>query len=404
MTAHTQAAERASRSIGRALDLPLRTLLARALLAFLFVAIPIFNPALYKAGDERLYLGTVVVIAAAALMLPSLASLRFAWIAGGLALAAAYVLETGLLRGDLGLGVVGNSYRPLHPLLVFAACAVFLLAADRERWLRVFLVGGLVGCSLAVLNTIVPAIDPFALSRPDDLGWQGDAKFITSERQAGAFVYPGNLGPYAAYVAIAAMIGLERTRARLFSLNLYTAALLFGALAIAVSGSRAAALGLVVAAGVVVWRSPWLRTPLLATGLGAAALLVGAAWAAGVLGEIVESRVFQADLSAELRIASWRAGWEPFLENPLFGGGVIPNTIDSTLFYYLGVGGLVGLALVLAMYWVTLLRPLRNGDWTALPIVLAQLAVGITQDSSGQPLASRAFAAAIFLVSSPARV
>jgi hypothetical protein len=393
-----RAPQLAARALPRAVALPLPILLGRALLLVLFLAIPVFNPAVYRAGDERLYLGTVVVVAAALLMLLSLLSNRFRWVVIGLLFAAAYVLETGLLRGDLRLGVVGNSYRPLHAVLVFCACAVFLFGANRERWLKLFLAGGLVGCSLAVLNTVVPAIDPFAVSRPDDLGWEGDSRFITSQRQAGAFAYPGNFGPFAAYVAIVALVMLEQAKRRLFSVNLYSLAFLFGALGVVVSGSRAAALGLIVAAVAVTWRTPRMRMPMLAAGLVGTALLVTAAWVAGVLGEIVESRVLDADFSIALRFESWEAGWEPFLANPLFGGGVIPNTIDSTLFYYLGVGGLVGLALVVAMYWTTILRPVRSGDWTPLPLLIAVVAVGLTQDALGQPLATWAFGAGVYLL------
>jgi hypothetical protein len=391
----------AAKSLTRSMRLPLRILLGRLLLLALLLVIPVFNPAVYRAGDERLYLGTVIVLAAAALMLPSLRDRRFSWIAAALLLAVLYVLETALLRGELSLGIAGNSYRPLHPMLVFCASAVLLFTADRTRWLRIFLAGGLAGCFLAVLNTIFPGVDPFAVSRPEDLGWYGESKFVTSERQAGAFIYPGNFGPYAAYVALAALVALEKARLRLFSTSLYTFAFFLGALGILVSGSRAAALGVVTGSVVVMWRSSRFRFPLIATAAVGSGLLIFGAWVAGVLGEIVESRVFQADLSIRLRLEAWRAGWEPFLDNPLFGGGVIPNTIDSVLFYYLGVGGLVGLALVLAMYWSTLLRPLRRRDWSSLPIIVAVLAIGITQDSFGQPLASWAFAIAIFLVSSP---
>jgi O-antigen ligase len=383
----------------RPFGLSLPVFAGRSLLLVLLVVIPMFNPALWSFGDERLYLGTVVVVAAAALMLPLLLSGRFNWIVVALVLAAAYVLETGLLRGDLRLGIVGNSYRPIHAVLVFCACAVFLAAADRDRWLGLFLAGGLVGCFLAVLNTAVPAIDPFALSRPEDIPYE--ARFISSRRQEGAFVYPGNFGPYAAYVAIAALIALERGRPRVPTFALYVPAFVFGALGVFVSGSRAAALGLAVAGLVVAWRSRRLRIPLLASAVVGTVVLVGVLWAAGVLGEIVRSRLLLADVSWELRFLSWRAGWEPFLENPLFGGGVIPNTIDSTLFYYLGVGGLVGLLLVLAMYWTTVLRPLRHRDWSGLPIGLAVVAIGITQDALGQPLATWAIGASVFLVSRP---
>ena len=65
-------------------------------------------------------------------MLPSLLSGRFDWILVGLLFGGVYVLEAGLLRDDLSLGVLGNVYRPLHAVLAFAACAVFLGAAARD--------------------------------------------------------------------------------------------------------------------------------------------------------------------------------------------------------------------------------------------------------------------------------
>lgn len=383
----------------RPLALPPRILLGRGLLLFLFVVIPVFNPEILKSLDERLYLGTVVVIAAAVLMLPSLLSDRFRWIVLALVLAALYLGETGVLRGDLRLGIVGNVYRPLHAVLAFSICAIFLVGADRDRWIKLFLLGGVVGCSLAALHAVFPAIDPFALSRPRDLGFE--SYFLQTRREEGAFVYPGNLGPYAAYIAIVALVMIERKQLRLYSINLYTAALVAGLLAIAVSGSRGAAIGFVCATSVILWRTPRLRRSVLIAGTAGVAVVALVLWHVGKLDEIYKSRFALAGFSLDQRFESWRVGWEAFKRNPLFGGGVIPNTIDSTLFYYLGVGGLVGLFLVAAMYWLTLLRPVRKGDRGSLPLVVAVATVGITQEVLGTPLTSWAIGAAVYLLARP---
>ncbi|MGZ5422730.1 MAG: hypothetical protein ACXWDF_11215, partial [Aeromicrobium sp.] len=109
-------------------------------------------------------------------------------------------------------------------------------------------------------------------------------------------------------------------------------------------------------------------------------------------------------LSLHQRFESWGVAWHAFEKNPLIGGGVIPNTIDSTFFYYLGVGGLLGILIVAAMYWLTLLRPLRNGDRGSLPIIVAVAAIGITQEALGTPLTSWAVGAAVYLLARPVTV
>ena len=390
-----------TRLVGAPFGLSPRVFLGRGLLLFLFLVIPVFNPEIFQALDERLYVGTVVVILAAALMLPSVFARRYRWILLGLVLGALWVAETTLPHGDFRIGVVGNSYRPLHAVLTFCACAVFLLGANRERWIDLFLIGGLIGCSLAVVHALVPAIDPFALSRPD---LPVESLFLETRREEGAFVYPGNLGPYGAYVAIVALVMIERKGLRAVSVNLYTAAFLAGLGAIFVSGSRGAGIGFLVAAAVVFVRSPRLRLPLLAAPVLATAVVAVILWQTGKLDEIVKSRLLLADFSWSLRFGSWDVGWEAFLKNPLLGRGAMPNTIDSTFFYYIGVGGLLGLALVAAMYWVTLLRPVRRGDRGSLPLVLAVLAVGITQEALGTPLTSWAIGAGVFLLAAPEAV
>jgi hypothetical protein len=372
------------------------------LLLVLFVVIPVFNPEILKSLDERLYVGTVVVLVAAVLMLPSLLSRRFDWIVFALIWAALYVAETGALHGDFRLGVIGNAYRPLHAVLTFSVCAIFLAGADRDRWIKLFLLGGVVGCSLAAIHAAFPAIDPFSPSRPRDIGFA--SYFLETRREEGAFVYPGNLGPYGAYVAIVALVMIERRRLRLLSINGYSAAFVAGLLAIAVSGSRGAATGLVFGLAVVLWRTPFLRRPVLIA--GAAGLVVGVLvlWQVGKLDEIFTSRFTLAGLSLHQRFASWGTAWHAFEKNPLIGGGVIPNTIDSTFFYYLGVGGLLGILIVASMYWLTLLRPLRNGDRGSLPIIVAVAVIGITQEALGTPLTSWAVGAATYLLARPVTV
>jgi hypothetical protein len=377
-----------------------RIFLGRALLLVLFVVIPVFNPEILKSLDERLYIGTVVVLAAGVLMLPSLR--RFNWIVFALIWGALYVAETGVLHGDFRLGIIGNAYRPLHAVLTFSVCAIFLAGADRDRWIKLFLLGGVVGCSLAAVHAAFPAIDPFSPSRPRDIGFA--SYFLKTRREEGAFVYPGNLGPYGAYIALVALVMIERKRLRLLSINGYSAAFVAGLLAIAVSGSRGAATGLVFGIAVVLWRTPFLRRPVLIAGAAGLVVAVLVLWQVGRLDEIFTSRFALTGLSLHQRFESWGIAWHAFEKNPLIGGGVIPNTIDSTFFYYLGVGGLLGILIVAAMYWLTLLRPLRNGDRGSLPIIVAVAAIGITQEALGTPLTSWAVGAAVYLLARPVTV
>jgi O-Antigen ligase len=379
-----------------------RIVFGRLLVLVLFVVIPVFNPEILKSLDERLYVGTVVVLAAAVLMLPSLLSRRFDWVLLGLLCAAFYAAETGVLHGDFRLGIIGNVYRPVHAVLTFSVCAIFLAGADRDRWIKLFLLGGFLGCSLAAVHAAFPAIDPFSPSRPRDIGF--DSYFLKTRREEGAFVYPGNLGPYAAYVAIVALVMIERRRLRLLSINGYSAAFVAGVLAIAVSGSRGAATGLVFGIAVVLWRTPFLRRPVLIASVAGLVVGVLVLWQVGKLDEIFTSRFGLAGLSLHQRFSSWGTGWHAFEKNPLIGGGIIPNTIDSTFFYYLGVGGLLGILILAAMYWLTLLRPLRNGDRGSLPIIVAVAAIGITQEALGTPLTSWAVGAAIYLLARPVTV
>ena len=369
----------------------------RLALLLLFLLVPLFNPPLWEPGEERVYLGLPLGLIAALACTRLVFERGYRWILAALALAIAYAFEAGILRGDLEPGILGNVYRPLSAVVVFCACVVLLRGADRELWVRLFLIGGIVGCALAVLHAMVPAIDPFGPSRPNP-----DSLYVASvRREEGAFSYPGNLGPYAAYISIVGLVTMERLRLRPLRPSVYTVAAVVAALAIAVSGSRAATLGLFVAVVVIGVRSARLRIPLVIGGIFTVCLAALVLIASDVQDEFVQGRVGNTEASVDIRYVSWDKALEGFRDNPIFGGGVFADTTDGTLFYLLGVGGIVGLLLVAGMYWLTLLRPPRGGDWTGLPILLAAFAIAWPQDVLGTPLHTWALAASVFLLAQP---
>jgi hypothetical protein len=370
----------------------------RLALLLLFLLVPLFNPPLYQPGEERVYLGLPLALIAVLASVRLVFQLRYRWLVLAWALALAYAFEAGILRGDLAPGIVGNVYRPVSAVVVFGACAVLLRGADRELWIRLFLLGGLVGCALAVLHAMVPAIDPFGPSRPN-----ADSLYVeNARREEGAFSYPGNLGPYGFYVSIVALATMERLRVlRPLRPSLYSVSAVVAALAIAVSGSRAAALALFIGVVVIGVRSARLRIPLVVGGIFTTVLAALVLLASGVTNELVQGRVNNTGPSVNVRYASWSEALEGFWDNPIFGGGVYADTTDGTIFYLLGVGGLVGLALVVGMYWLTLLRPARMGDWAGLPLLLGAASIGIPQDVLGTPLHTWALAAGVFFLAAP---
>jgi hypothetical protein len=371
--------------------------LGRLALAVVFLAVPLFNPPIYEPGAERVYLGLPIALVAVVCSIRPVVQKRYGWVLLGWGLAALYALEAGLLRGDLSPGVLGNVYRPISAVVVFCACVVLLRDADRELWIRLFLLGGLIGCGLAVLHAMFHSIDPFGPSRPNI-----DSAYLGYRREEGAFSYPGNLGPYGAYVAVVGLVTMERLRVRpLWPPSLYAVSAVLGALAIAVSGSRAAALALFIAVIVIGVRSPRLRAPLVVGGVFTCALALLVLWVATPVSELVESRVNQTQGSADLRYEDWKNTWKVVRDNPVFGAGIHADTVDGTVLYLLGVGGIVGLLIVAAMYWVTVLRPYRFGDWTGLPLILGAVAISITQDVLGTPLNTWALAAGVFLLAAP---
>ena len=292
-------------------------------------------------------LSTALVVAAIVTAAPPYLTLRWRWVALTVAAAAGYVLEVGLLRGDLGLGLAGNAAIAASAVLRCLGCP----PPCRERlFTDMFLAGGAAGCALGLLHTLVPAVDPFSVSRPD-LGWQ--STYGTVNREAGAFAYPNNLGTFAAYLALTALILLEKRHDRRFGLDLPTGAFAMGLAAIIVSGSRSGLVCLLVGALVIVIRAPRLRVPFALATVAAIAVMATVAATAGVFGEIVGSRTAVGE-SFSMRWKAPAAPWAALKESPLFGSGIIPGTVDSTYFYLLGVGGIVGVGLVAAMLWFSL--------------------------------------------------
>jgi hypothetical protein len=372
--------------------------IGRIALLLLFLLSPSFNPPLYQAGDERLYFAMALLLIAAATAIPQAS--RAWWVRSAAVLATLYVVEVGLGRGDYRLGLLGNAYRPIQPVVAYVACCFVIGDSRRDRYLNYFLMGGLVGTSLGILHTLVPAFDPFALSRPN-LGWISQYGGVL-KREAGAFAYPNNFGMYSAYVAIIGLSALARGREQIRN-SLAFAASLTGLLAVLVSGSRSALLGLSVAALLVLWRSPRLRVPVIALSAVTLCVFLVSLALTGFSGVVLRDRIGGISGSLSIRTKAWHQSWDVFVRSPVFGGGLVSNTIDSTFFYLLEVGGALAIALIVALYWTSILRPLRQRrDGTGAILALA-LASSLLQDSFGQPLVNWVIGAGVFLVATPPR-
>lgn len=373
--------------------------LGRAALVVLFVVVPFLNPGLVTLGTERVYLGTALAALAGLLALPRVFAVRPRWVLLALLVAVEYALAVAVLRGVTDLGVLANVYRPLQAPVTFVACAVLLTPARARRWLSLFLAGGVAGCGLAVVQTLVSGIDLFPFSSPGpDFPFEARYSGLGGSRESGAFIYPNNLGTYAAYVVIVGAVAATARDASRRVRLLGAAAVPLGALAVLVSSARSAAAGLAVGVAVLVVQRPAARRLVLVAVAAIAAFAAGAA-VTGRLGDFVQTRFGSAGDAFSGRVDSWRASWHAFRALPLLGAGLAPNTIDSTLFYLLYVGGLVGLLLVATLIALTLLRPLLSGDRRALPLLVVALVSAVLQDTIGQPLTSWALGAGVFLLS-----
>ena len=229
------------------------------LLGFLFLVVPSYNPAVLNTGSERLYVGGVLVLAAATTAVVPLFAARAWWVLAAASFAALYVLE-GAVRTHHSFNVIANAYRPLQPIVAYCACALLLTPERRGRWLMLLLAGGAIGSTLAALHTFVPGFDPFSVSRPSQpfISEYGSGLGSGLRRETGAFAYPNNLGTYCAYIAVIGLTVMptKRDRKVLILLGLVVAPALTG---LFVSGARAALLGFLAGAVVLAWGRKHIR-------------------------------------------------------------------------------------------------------------------------------------------------
>ena len=369
------------------------------LLGFLFLVVPSYNPAVLNTGSERLYVGGVLVLAAATTAVVPLFAARAWWVLAASSFAALYVLE-GAVRTHDSFNVIANAYRPLQPIVAYCACALLLTPERRGRWLMLLLAGGAIGSTLAALHTFVPGFDPFSVSRPSQ-------PFVSEygsglQRETGAFAYPNNLGTYCAYIAVIGLtvMSTKRDRKVIILLGLVVTSALTG---LFVSGARAALLGFLAGAVVLTWRQKHIRLPLVGGLVGAGLLFAGFLTLTGHWHQVVADRIGGVGTSLSIRFPAWQSAWHVLLRSPLYGAGPFTGTIDASLAYLIQVGGLIAVALVIGMYWFSALRPVRFGDRSSVPLLVAVAASSLLQDSLGQPLVNWLIGAGVWLISSPLR-
>lgn len=350
----------------------------------------LFNPVVAGSNDEgRIYLTTVLSIAVFACgglvvhRAPALRA-RFLWIAA-LVVVFTIVLTRLGTRPDLAW-----VYRPVQLALVAAGVMVLVTPKDAGRIYRLAVIAGVVSCALGVVNFLVPAIDPFQFARPDDLAWESMAAGI--RRGIGGFVYPNVFAMFGAYIAISGYAALVSGR---LSPRLALAATVAGSLACLVSLSRAGLAGLFAALAIVtVVHSkrlgavvPWVTLGTLAAGLIAS-------YNAELVRVVVDRAESAVGSSLQLRQENTAEGVEMFSSNPLIGVGIQLSRLDNGYLLYLGMGGLVGGALLIAMYalasgvgrrrdgnFVTR-SPELLGLWTAIAVS------SVVQDVVGQTLST----------------
>jgi hypothetical protein len=358
--------------------------------ALLVLDAPVANPVISSAGSGRVYLsglliGVVVVSGAwAALRRRSHA---------GITVYLLSVLYIGLLllqkSSVHGVAAVAWGARPLQFFLVTASLS--LLARGRkgvaEALLRWAFYGASLGCVLGVAHSLIPAIDPFAFTRPADIPWT--SKVGSYVRASGGFVYPNNFGMYGAYAAVAAVViyvrGVDLPK-RLTYLVLFG-----GTCAVVFSASRAAAITLIAGTLVTGLRAYGhrraarrVRELVGRLALPSLLLLVSLGASASAMG-IVQARLVTATgTSLAARVQAWGQAWSAFSASPIFGAGISDSRLDSSFLLYLVTSGIVGALLLVAMGVATGRVIADREAWIA--IVVGLLAGAVVQDSLGQTL------------------
>jgi hypothetical protein len=348
---------------------------------------PVVNPPVVGLGAGRVYVVQAVLLC-------TFAGALALGVRNGLAGRAALLLTFTVLliavetvgRDDAGLAWV---YRPLQIFFV-TFTVVSLFRSQGSRALALALAwGATVGCTLASIHALVPAFDPFAISRPDDIPFV--SAIGSFARATGAFTYPNNLGSYAAYAvlfgAAAWLFGRPAIPPRLA-----VAVMGSGAAALLLAGSRAAGLGLIVGILYLTFKAaPGRRVVLIGAELITGLLVVSLVLSSPTAREVTDQRVTSATgLSITGRIDDWRGALDDFRESPLIGTGASESRTDNFWLLYLAQAGAAGAALLFLLAYVTFRKDRGQPEQWApelkTALVLALCVSGLLQDSLGQTL------------------
>lgn len=348
---------------------------------------PVLNPPIVGLGAGRVYVVQAVLLCVFA------GALALALRNGLLRKAALLLVLTVMLiavetvgRADAGIAWV---YRPLQIFFV-AFTVVSLFRSHGSRALALALAwGATLGCTLASIHALVPAFDPFGVSRPDDIPFVSTIGSFA--RATGAFTYPNNLGSYAAYAvlfgAAAWLFGRPAIPQRLA-----VAVMLSGGAALMLAGSRAAGLGLVVGILHLTYKAaPGRRVILIAAEVVVGLLVVTLVLSSPTAREVSDQRITSATgLSITSRIEDWRGALDDFRESPLIGTGASESRTDNFWLLYLAQAGAAGVALLVLLACTTFRKDRGEpGQWAPelkAALLLALCISGLLQDSLGQTL------------------
>jgi hypothetical protein len=350
---------------------------------------PVINPPVLGLGAGRVYVVQVLMLCtfAGALALAARNGLhRQAAILAALTLLLVAVETVG--RAHAGIAWV---YRPLQVFFVaFAVRSLFRHQGGRALALALAW-GATAGCTLAAAHALVPAFDPFRISRPDDIPFV--SAIGSFARATGAFTYPNNLGTFAAYAVLLGAAAWLFGRPALPP-RLAVALMGSGAAALLLAGSRAAGLGLVVGVLYLTYKAaPGRRVALIAAEAVVGLLVVTAVLSSPTAREVSDQRIETATGSSITgRIDDWRGALADFRASPLVGTGASESRTDNFWMLYLAQAGVAGAVLLLLLARTAFGRdPDEPEQWAPelkVALVLALCVSGLLQDSLGQTLAS----------------
>lgn len=367
--------------------------LCRAVLIGAVALGPTFNPALLGLGPTGGggVVGGRVYLVQALFVLVVAGAMTYAVRQGSLSRATAVAALTVLLVivQTLGRPSAGPAwiYRPLQIFLVAYAVTVLFEHRGHRALLMALAWGSAIGCALASVHALIPSIDPFALSRPENIPFV--SAIGSFARATGAFTYPNNLGTFAAYAVLLAASALFFSRPHLPRPLAWFLAAAAGS-ALLLSGSRAAGFGLLCGLLYLTFKlAPRRRSLILAVEAAVGLLVVLAVLSSPTAAEVAEQRIeTAAGDSLILRLEGSREALDSFVSSPIVGTGANESRTDNFWLLYLAQGGLVGAVLYVLLARTTLGAGRRDKQyrelWVALLIALCTS--GVLQDSLGQTL------------------